>query len=348
MIVLDPYLFRGIYMFDPDLGFRVRPGERESNSLGFFDRDYAPRPAPGAVRIVVVGDSFSWNGGLDGNYTARLERMFEARLGGHRVDVVNTGYPGTNTREQTAMLGKFGFRYHPDIVVLGFFLGNDLLDAQPHRMRIVLNDTFYDVDERSLRVLFGYPLVPHWRLRQFARQKYQEWSIILQRDPAAERQPEMPFPEQTFLAIQRNRLRVFAPTFLEDERVAAVREALAGMRDLNASRGVEFHVALYPDEMQVDESVLSRVLDSRSLRRRHYDLDQPNRVVLAQLADLGIPAIDLTPAFRAAASEREEPLYIPRNTHWNAAGNELAATQLFDYLLPLVAARLAANGATSR
>jgi hypothetical protein len=70
-------------------------------------------------------------------------------------------------------------------------------------------------------------------------------------------------------------------------------------------------------------------------------MDQPNRVVLAHLAELGVPAVDLTPGFRAAAADGQ--LYIPRNTHWNAAGNQLAATQLFDYLLPRVTERLAAE-----
>ena len=34
-------------------------------------------------------------------------------------------------------------------------------------------------------------------------------------------------------------------------------------------------------------------------------------------------------------------LYLPRNTHWNAAGNQLAAELLFDYLAPIVETHIA-------
>src|SRR5205814_8753774 len=75
MVVLDPYLFQGFYEFDPDLGFRVRahfPNDEGTltNQFGFNDRDYPLRKPEGTFRILVVGDSFSWAGGLEGNYTA--------------------------------------------------------------------------------------------------------------------------------------------------------------------------------------------------------------------------------------------------------------------------------------
>ena len=105
-------------------------------------------------RIVVVGDSFGWSGGLEDNYTAILERKFESRDGAHQVDVINTGYPGTHTGEQLIMLKKFALQYHPDLVILGFFAGNDFFDADPNRKRIVVNKYFHDIDKRyELRVL---------------------------------------------------------------------------------------------------------------------------------------------------------------------------------------------------
>ena len=40
MIVFEPYLFKGLYQYDPDLGFRVRPYINGNNQFGFNDRDY--------------------------------------------------------------------------------------------------------------------------------------------------------------------------------------------------------------------------------------------------------------------------------------------------------------------
>src|SRR5581483_5264870 len=119
MIVTDPYLFKDRFEYDPDLGFRARAyfrtepgfvGEGDdgtiTNQFGFNDRDYPLMKSPGVFRIVVVGDSFGWAGGLKANYTALLEEKFAARDGSHKVEVVNTGYPGTHTGEQLAMLKK--------------------------------------------------------------------------------------------------------------------------------------------------------------------------------------------------------------------------------------------------
>src|SRR5918911_664581 len=82
MIVTDGYLFKDRFEYDPDLGFRARAyfrtdrgfqGDSDegstTNRFGFNDRDYALTKQPGVFRIVVVGDSFGWAGGLNHNYT---------------------------------------------------------------------------------------------------------------------------------------------------------------------------------------------------------------------------------------------------------------------------------------
>src|SRR5712691_9574881 len=186
MIVLDPYLFQGFYEFDPDLGFRVRAhfrtgpgvfGEGDdgtvTNQFGFNDRDYPLEKTPGTFRILVVGDSFGWAGGLEDNYTAMLERRFERREGAHKIDIVNTGYPGTHTGEQLIMLKKYGLQYSPDLVILGFFAGNDFFEADPNRKRLVINGCLVDIDKRYEHRFLGYPIIIQSRALVLLRQKYE-------------------------------------------------------------------------------------------------------------------------------------------------------------------------------
>ena len=139
MIVFEPYLFKGLYQYDPDLGFRVRPYINGNNQFGFNDRDYPLETEPGKFRLLVVSDSFNWAGGKDRNYTALLEKKFDNYYGQNQVEVINVGYPGTHTGEQLAMLKKYGLQYNPNLVVLGFFVGNDFRDADPERKRIIVN-----------------------------------------------------------------------------------------------------------------------------------------------------------------------------------------------------------------
>ncbi|HLV34591.1 MAG TPA: hypothetical protein VKY59_05750 [Spirillospora sp.] len=54
---------------------------------------------------------------------------------------------------------------------------------------------------------------------------------------------------------------------------------------------------------------------------------------LAQIAaDNGIAFLNLLPGFRAEA-EQGHMLYFPADGHWNAAGHQLAARLIHDYLI---------------
>jgi hypothetical protein len=54
------------------------------------------------------------------------------------------------------------------------------------------------------------------------------------------------------------------------------------------------------------------------------DFDQPNRLLTDALRAAGVRVLDLLPAFRSGA----ERLYKPQDTHWNLAGNRLAAATI--------------------
>jgi hypothetical protein len=154
MIVLDPYLFRGFYQYEPDLGFRVRSYYKMkdgslTNRFGFNDQDYPLQKTPGVIRILIVGDSYNWAGGREGNYATLLERMLEEHYGQHQIDVINVGYPMTHTGEQLAMLKKYALEYNPDLVILGFSAGNDFFEADPNRKKLVVDDVYVDIDKRS-------------------------------------------------------------------------------------------------------------------------------------------------------------------------------------------------------
>lgn len=346
MIVLDPYLFKGIFQYDPDIGFRVRahvPTDAGTltNQFGFNDRDYPLQKAPDTFRVLVVGDSFGWAGGLEGNYSALLETMFERRDGAHKIDVINTGYPGTDTAEQLTMLKKYGLQYNPDLVILGFFAGNDFFDGDPNRKRIVVNDCFVDIDKRYEHRFLGYPIIAQSRTLLFLRQKYEiyertkkaaaearEW-VAATGQPA----PLKNLPEETFLNVQNSKLEFF------NTRTSAQRfgpninyifQSISEMNDLLKSRNIKFMVAIYPDEMQVSQTEFDTLVKKFGLNREEYNLNLAEDLLGSFLESKHIPYVDLLGGFRA--EEQKQSLYLFRNTHWNKAGNQLAAEMLFQYL----------------
>jgi hypothetical protein len=92
----------------------------------------------------------------------------------------------------------------------------------------------------------------------------------------------------------------------------------------------ELVVMMIPDEFQVDDGLRDRVLAHLGHSGDSYDLDLPQRRLSRILGAMGVPCVDLLPRFRR--SSREERLYWPFNTHWNAAGHDLAAEILDDFL----------------
>jgi len=346
MIVLEPYLFKGFYEYDPDLGFRVRayyPVDDQgtiTNKFGFNDDDYPLQKTPGIYRILVVGDSFGWAGGREGNYTTVLERQLDNHYGYHRIDIINAGYPMTQTAEQLVMLKKYGLQYHPDLVILGFFVGNDFIDGNPNRKRIVVNDLYIDIDKRRERIILGYPIVFHSRLLLYVKQKYKIFTELKKAEAAEpsrshSQQERGTLSEGTFLDIERTSLEFFNINSSRKGRfqknINYILQSISDMDALLKSRNIKFIVAIYPDVFQINKTLLKVIVERFRLHIEDYDLDLAQNILKLFLQSKDISYIDLTDRFRSEGQEKD--LYVLRDPHWNRSGNQLAADILFETLV---------------
>jgi len=345
MIVLEPYLFKGFYEYDPDLGFRVRAHYRIdrgsiTNQFGFNDHDYPLQKTPGVYRILVLGDSFGWAGGQEGNYTALLEQQLDKHYGYHRIDIINAGYPMTHTAEQLVILKKFGLQYHPDLVILGFFVGNDFIDGNPNRKRIVVNDLYIDIDKRREHIILGYPIVFQSRLLLYVKQKYKIFTELRKVAATVPRQQlsqeqRGPLAEDTFLDLERAELEFFNINVSRKGRflknINYILQSIAEMDALLKSRNTEFIVAIYPDVFQIDKRLLKTIVERFRLHIEDYDLDLAQNILKTFLRSKDIFYIDLTDRFRSEGLEKN--LYVMGDPHWNRSGNQLAADILYETLV---------------
>jgi len=355
----DVVFRRTLFAYDAEMGFRARPyvawnGE-QTNGFGFLDDDYPPERPPGTYRILAVSDSFGWIGGKGHNYTKVLERRFDATLGLGRVEVINAGYPGTHTGEELAMLRRLGLRYRPDLVVLAFFVGNDILDANPRRRRVALGAGEVDIDPETDRevVVFGQPVIlkDGWRFQSrllvFLRNQRAIWRHLSVQPPAAA--PPIAagapaamggaaargltmFPDE-YLRLEGARMLVArreAPGYVEDAETFALGN-LRGMRDLLAARRIGFLVFLIPDEFQVDAGLRRAVLRQHGWRDADFDWARPQARLMDFCAAESLECVDLLPLFKQAHAAGQR-LYLPNDSHWNEAGIDLAAQALFERL----------------
>ena len=103
-----------------------------------------------------------------------------------------------------------------------------------------------------------------------------------------------------------------------------------------------FLVALLPDEAQVDGTLQREIERAWGTPSGYVDFARPTRTITEALVRGGLHVVDLLPAFQRESARMK--LYKPRDTHWNRAGNRLAA----DVLAPAVRELLAARPSTPR
>jgi len=99
-----------------------------TNNRGLRDsRNFAYEKPPGVVRVLSIGDSHTqgYEVRQEETFSAVLERYLESRS--VRAQVLNAGVSGFSTAEELAYLVNEGYRYKPDVVVVGFY-ANDFQD----------------------------------------------------------------------------------------------------------------------------------------------------------------------------------------------------------------------------
>ena len=302
---------RPIYLFESSSydRFRVAPGTllygHPVNPQGFLDAEHAFEKPADTRRVAVLGDSFVFGVvPYPDNFVTLLDDALPD------VEVLNLGIAAIGLDQYPAVLANEALPRDPDLVIVCFFLGNDFFDytsdlAVSHRGGASYLLTF-------LRYLFQ--IRPQMLGRSPDRAIYKDDSPT--------------FKAEAYARILRRKSKLFrvdAPTFIPELQRAEQR--FTEIAELCERSGTKLLVVLLPDEIQVDGAARRAMIEEiPGYRRRDYDYEQPNRAVLEILERQGIAALDLQPVFFEAGKAAK--LYKPRDTHWNLAGNRLAADVL--------------------
>jgi hypothetical protein len=133
--------FPYFYCYDAARGWGLRPNtagyyRREGgawvsiNADGFRGPDFSRRKPPGTIRIAVLGDSYTQAMQVpyeDTFASVAADALAQCPLfRGKRVEALNFGVDGYGTAQELVTLREKVWPYHPDIVVLAVFLGNDV------------------------------------------------------------------------------------------------------------------------------------------------------------------------------------------------------------------------------
>lgn len=332
--------------YHPVYGFFHRPGAAgwietpeytsyvSFNSRGLREREIAPGKPAGTFRVLVLGDSFVEGAQVpaEDTVTRRLETILAARMPGRTVEVVNTGNAGFGTAQELLFLEHEGAAYDPDLVVLVYFIDNDLPDNGYRVARERKLDTtrrpFFVPDGQggiSLRPGVAPPPDQFAGARQLLRRTV-SYNLIENSLLWHEAR------EQEQAQIGKNR-----PTYLVDppdeweEAWWVTEQVLGRVQQRSRDLGAEFVAVAAPSYFQVNDDAWRWLVGGDTRERNRYEMDAPNRR-LAEIAERQeLRLLDLLPSIRPA-EDAGGALYFPADGHWTSAGHAFAAQQLADYL----------------
>jgi SGNH hydrolase-like domain, acetyltransferase AlgX len=295
---------------------------------------------PGTFRILVLGDSFveAVQVAERQRFLARLGDILNADGGPVRYELIDGSCGGWGTVQEYLYLQDEGPRYQPDLVLLAFFVGNDVANNSPRielggNLDIALKPYMERRPGGDLALVEAHPpaLTTAERAGFFLRERsalynvvesgvLQKWSLddlwANWRDVDAQ------------VELADREAEVYATRLDARWRDAwALTDSLLGRVDGEAkSQGARFGLIMIPTRAQVLPEAWKRLAD------RSLDPRQPNTLLGGIAARLSTPFLDLTPSFQAAAARGGDPLYFAHDQHWTAAGHALAARQMADWL----------------
>jgi hypothetical protein len=283
------------------------------NSRGYLDTEFGPK-RPGWHRIVAIGDSFG-HGVVPYRYNFLTLAESELQKTRSDVEIYNLGIPRIGPREYVAVLANEGLAYEPDTVLVSFFVGNDFRDAMRDYQQRALYEHSY-VLSLLRHLIYVAPLSKGVDL-PLRHDRYFDTAKSI--DDEGYRRAK----------LQAAELFRESPSELRTQ-VDIAFGYLAEIQRMCAARRVKLLVAVLPDEMQLYEAVRHRFVGDARNDGAPLDMSLPNRMLDEALESAHIPHLDLLPAMLDAA--RRTPLYKPNDSHWNIAGNALAAREIAAFL----------------
>ena len=337
-----------LFQNHPVLGKTYRPGftgtryvaESERwidfrfNREGLRGGDLSYERLPQTVRVAVVGDSMIAAAAVDETETAVsvLQELLQDAYADFDWEVQNAGISGAGPGQELVLYREVISKYAPDIVVLAFYVGNDLVDSSraltssPHRI-------YFDLDEDG--ALFQ---LPHSQSRSTASRWLNEksrfyvwWKDRTGKLKARFERASVGPPKGQFIFNSEPEGKILRAWMIVEKLIEAIRVEVEG-------DGAELAVALLPSAEQILDERWKATEAAAAALGITVDPDYPQKRFEAIGRRLGVPVIFMTDAFREATPHRsleyeEEWLHFGGKYHFNVAGNRLAAQAIRDFLV---------------
>jgi hypothetical protein len=311
----------------------------------------------GVFRILVLGDSFMEADSVELNDTFYRQVEELARAAGKNVEVINMGVAGYGTLQEYLVYRDIGQLYEPDLVLVGFFDGNDLMNNSLELASGLPQDTTVT----NARPFLALDESAHWTITpvdfEGAQRSYHEnlaaleakrnsltQKIILLR-LFSEGLERIPFPD--FLPSpasqpepvdkERHELIMMGANYCvepaEYSRAWDITEhILARFKEEVEAHGSKLVVFDVPAEEEVSAEYMKAVIADVAYPEKLCLEEAPGHDRLSRMfTKLHIKQVSLLADFRRVMREDGINLY-QQDLHWNPKGHALAAERVVSEL----------------
>jgi hypothetical protein len=347
---------------DPILGWALQPNATYQyktpeglvsvtyNSQGWRDVEHQVEKPDGVFRILVLGDSF-----MEAN-SVKLEESFHrqaeelARAAGKKVEVINMGVAGYGTLQEYLVFEHFGRLYNPDLVLVGFYDGNDLINNSFELASILTEEgqvanarPFLDMNQPAQWTIT--PVDFEGSQRNYAKQKAsleanrnkltQKLVLLRLLTAGIARIPNREVPksqESQLEPVDKNRQEMAQLGVNYCEEPAEYTRAwdvtgriFARFKEEVEAQGGKLVVFTITALEEVSEEYMKNVTANVAHPEKLCLEKAPGHARLSRmLKELGLDEISLLPDFRRAMREDGINLYHS-DLHWSPEGHSLAA-----------------------
>ena len=318
------------------------------NSLGFLGEDFSEEKASGTLRVVVLGDSFVAATGVDFDKTFPylLTKKFQDLILANpsstynKVEVLNFGMGGMGTVDEMKYYYKYAQKYHPDVVVLSFYLGNDNLDNS-------YSYNYKDAMLSSKEAWGTFPQYAETQVHDFIKFKdtvYRKSAITRFTDRVVRSSPQLnafavklglyrsPVKAEYGLVIPFNLYYYIDPPDAERAQYLQFSsDLLNNFKKQMDTDGVKFVAMFIPDGLTVDNNLLNSFKnDHPKLKDLNFNPKGMEDRLIAGL-DSSIKILNLRAAMEKNVSENRA-MYKHGDGHFTGDGHVVVSDILSDFI----------------
>lgn len=304
------------------------------NSLGYRGKEFNKTKPPGVTRILVLGDSMTFGHGVtdEQTYPYKLEQDLKAQ--NRKIEVINAGYKAGNSIDSYYVyLNKHGIELQPDIIILGFFVFNDITDLTENNWDKVNSEGL--PEKVSSKSIVADPSIKMLRRKNISL-KYRfpylrDSHLFILLISELERLGLIKYKQEPELKDVVYNGCVFSPDcigkFSEEE--AKTYKIITAMKKLADDHQVRFVTMLIPGDIQLYKSMAWKYSSVISPPDANPDFIQKR--INANLSKVNIDVLDLYPFF--LRNKDIQSLFYTNDAHLTNSGTGLVADVLSAYLL---------------